>query len=170
MVGLLHTQFKQNNAILLIIAYRHVKSNITLLTTSIKATSELGQTLKPQQLMDGSLHALTTTLYYKHSLLLSELLTHNLTNQHIFFYIAVFAKMQFFKISVILHRIKTDEGDFWKVKKAGHNSQKTKKKIGQFFAPAVTFSLVVKKRLNFFEKSLLRWHLGCSTFQKMHLW
>ena len=109
------------------------------------------------------------------------------------YYIAVLAKMQFFKISVILcfsvgllfyfsgqlfstdlhqiwhecvtlHRIEADEGDFWKVQIPGHNSQKTLK-IGQFFASAVIFSLVVTKRLNFFQKSLLRWHLGCYTFQ-----
>jgi len=50
---------------------------------------------------------------------------------------------------VFLHAIKTDEGDFWKLQKPGHNGQKTSK-IGKFFAPAVTFSFVVKKRLNFF--------------------
>ena len=51
------------------------------------------------------------------------------------------------------------------------NCEKLKKpKIGQFFAPVVTFSLVVTKRLNFFEKSLLWWHLECCTFLKMYLW
>jgi len=33
---------------------------------------------------------------------------------------------------------------------------KKHRKIGHFFTPAVTFSLVVTKRLNFFEKSFLR--------------
>ena len=112
-------------------------------------------------------------------------------------YIAVFAKMQFFKISVILcfsvdllyffylfflprtflsrfstdlhqiwhecvllHAIYNDESDFWKVQKPGHNGKKHRK-IGQIFAPAVTISLVVTKRLKIFEKSFLRWHLGC---------
>ena len=67
---------------------------------------------------------------------------------------------------VFLHAIKTDEGDFWKVKKPGHNGQKKHQKIGQIFTQAVTFSLVVTKRLKFFEKYFLRWHLGCYIFQK----
>ena len=39
--------------------------------------------------------------------------------------------------------------------------------FGQFLTPAVTFSLVVTKRLNIFEPNNKIWHLGCYTFQKM---
>jgi len=46
---------------------------------------------------------------------------------------------------------------------------KKHRKIGQIFAPTVTFSLIVTKRLKFFEKSFLRWHLGFYTFQKISL-
>ena len=41
--------------------------------------------------------------------------------------------------------------------------------IGQIFGPALTFSLVVTKRLKIFEKSFLLWHLGYYTFQKISL-
>ena len=47
---------------------------------------------------------------------------------------------------------------------------KKHRNFGQIFTPAATFSLVVTKRLKFFEKSFLRWHLDCYTFQKMSLW
>ena len=47
---------------------------------------------------------------------------------------------------------------------------KKHRNFGQIFDPAVTLTLVVTKRLKFFEKSFLRWHLDSYTFQKMSLW
>ena len=118
------------------------------------------------------------------------------------YYISVFAKMQFFKISVILcfsvdlllyfffsgklfsavsraictkfgmnasscMRLKQTRAIFEKLK---NQVTTTKKHInfGHFFSPVVTFSLVVMKRLKFFGKSFLRWHLDSYTFLKMY--
>ena len=47
---------------------------------------------------------------------------------------------------------------------------KKHRNFGKIFIPVVTFSLVVTKRLKFFEKSFRAWPLGCYTFQKMSLW
>ena len=46
---------------------------------------------------------------------------------------------------------------------------KKHRNFGQIFIPAVTFSLVVTKRLEIFEKSFRALPLGCYTFQKMSL-
>ena len=111
-------------------------------------------------------------------------------------YIAVLAKMQFFKILVIYFSVNllffcgqlfsavsqlictkfgTNVSSCMRLKqtrailenfKNQVTTAKQHRKIGQFFAPAVTFSFVVKKQLNFFEKSLLRWHLGVKPFRK----
>ena len=110
-----------------------------------------------------------------------------------YYYISVFAKMQFFKISVILcfsvglllyflyiffsgqrfsavsRPIRTKFGTnasscmrfilrqaICEKLKNQVTTAKKHRNIGQIFDPAVTFSLVVTKRLKFFAKSLLR--------------
>jgi len=118
-------------------------------------------------------------------------------------YIAVLAKIQFFKISVIFWRFvffylffscqlfsaifqpiytKFSTGmsscmwlkNMWTLFQKFKNQVTTAKKhrfyIGIFFTPAFTFSLVVTKRLKFFGKPFLRWHLERYTFLKMSSW
>ena len=60
-------------------------------------------------------------------------------------------------------------GRFLKSSKNRSRRPKTSKNRS-FFAPVVTFSLVVTKRLKMLEKSFLRWHLGYCTipFRKCH--
>ena len=116
------------------------------------------------------------------------------------YYISVFAKMQFFKISVILcfsvdllyflyiffsreffsavcgpictkfgtncMRIILRRAIFEKFKNQVTTAKKHRK-IGQIFTPAIKLSLVATKQLRIFEKSYLRYHLGCYTFQKI---
>jgi len=55
-----------------------------------------------------------------------------------------------------------------KVKKNGSQLPENIEKSA-IFHPAVTFSLVVAKRLKFSEKSFLRLQLVCDTFQKIYL-
>ena len=47
---------------------------------------------------------------------------------------------------------------------------KKHREICQFFAPIVTLTLIVPKRLKSYERNLQAYHLECYTFQKMYLW